>query len=102
MGLKAFISDAAYGYYIVSISVKSLEKVLAYCKRALNRKTNHQRLLNTKVTGGVPWDPTSVFCIFYYYHVKFFDRYFYVIVTFMDTLLLTQKKKIKSTPSFSS
>ena len=48
--------------------------------------------INTSVTKGGPRDSKSVFRIFHYYRVKIFDRYFFVIVTLMDMLLLTQKK----------
>ena len=41
---------------------------------------------------GIPRDPRFVFCAFKYFRLRFFDRYFFLIVYFTETPLLTQNK----------
>ena len=43
--------------------------------------------------GGGPWDPPKVFCIFYYYCIKFYDQYFFCNSHPYGYASLDEKKK---------
>ena len=46
------------------------------CNDIQSLQLQHTPSINTQVPKGVPMDPTFVFRAFYYFRLRFFDRYF--------------------------